>query len=138
MIDHVFVYGTLRPGDVRWHFLEPFAIDEGDPDAVAGELFDTGFDYPAARFREHGGTAEQSTIRGQTLRLHRATLARALTVLDDVEGVVDGEYRRVEVTTARGVVAWAYACGPGLDLTPIESGDWFLHRPIPPRPHPSR
>jgi hypothetical protein len=27
--------------------------------------------------------------------------------------------------TGRGVTAWAYAHGAGLDLTPIESGDWF-------------
>ena len=29
MIDHVFVYGTLLPGDVRWRYLEPFVTDEG-------------------------------------------------------------------------------------------------------------
>ena len=27
MTRHVFVYGTLRPGDVRWHFLEPFVVE---------------------------------------------------------------------------------------------------------------
>jgi hypothetical protein len=35
----------------------------------------------------------------------------------------------VTVRTLRGVDAWAYASGPGLDLVPIPSGDWFLHRP---------
>lgn len=139
MIGHVFVYGTLRPGDVRWPVLAPFAVDEGVADAVAGELFDTGLDYPAARFhddeaaRVDPATPPRSVIRGQTLRLHHATAARALAVLDDVEGVVEGDYCRVAITTAGGVRAWAYACGDGLDLTPIESGDWFLHRPIPPR-----
>ena len=50
MIDHVFVYGTLRPGDVRWSFLEPFVTDDGAADSVVGSLFDTGEDYPAATF----------------------------------------------------------------------------------------
>ena len=50
LIDHVFVYGTLRPGDVRWSFLEPFVTDGGAADSVIGSLFDTGEDYPAATF----------------------------------------------------------------------------------------
>ena len=47
-------------------------------------------------------------------------------VLDEQEDTVLGLYRRVEVTTSRGVRAWAYEYGDGLELTPIESGDWFL------------
>ena len=124
MIRHVFVYGTLRPGDVRWHVLEPFVVDDGWNDTVAGQLFDTGFDYPAAMFNGAG------TIHGHTFALLDASLGRALAVLDEVEGVVDGEYSRVAVRTARGVDAWAYACGSGLDLTPITSGDWLIHRPL--------
>ena len=123
VIRHLFVYGTLRPGDVRWHVLEPFVVDGGWSDTVAGRLFDTGFDYPAAVFDGAG------TIHGHTFALLEVSLGRALEVLDEVEGIVDGEYSRVSVRTARGVDAWAYACGDGLDLTPITSGDWFLHRP---------
>ena len=124
MIRHLFVYGTLRPGDVRWHVLEPFVVDGGWPDTVAGQLFDTGLDYPAAVFDDTG------TIHGHTFGLLESSLGRALEVLDEVEGIVDGEYSRVIVRTAQGVDAWAYASGQGLDLTPITSGDWFLHRPI--------
>ncbi len=126
MIDHVFVYGTLRPGDVRWHLLEPFVVDGGWRDSVTGQLFDTGLDYPAALFDGDG------TIHGHTFALLESSASRALDVLDDVEGIVDGEYSREIVRTARGVDAWAYASGGGLSLTPIPSGDWFLHRP--PRP----
>jgi gamma-glutamylcyclotransferase (GGCT)/AIG2-like uncharacterized protein YtfP len=122
-IQHLFVYGTLRPGDVRWHVLSPFVVDGGWLDTVAGELFDTGLDYPAAVFNDRG------TIRGQTFALLEASIERALEVLDEVEGIVDGEYRRVVVRTGRGVTAWAYASGSGLELTPIPSGDWFHHRP---------
>ncbi len=124
MIRHIFVYGTLRPGDVRWHFLRPFVVDEGWTDTTSGELFDTGFDYPAAVFNDRG------TIRGQTFALLEASAEQALRVLDEVEGIVDGEYSRVVVRTASGVDAWAYACGDGLELTPIPSGDWFHHRPV--------
>jgi len=120
---HLFVYGTLRPGDVRWHFLAPFVVDDGWLDTVPGQLFDTGLDYPAAMFDDEG------TIVGHTFALLVESAARALEVLDEVEGIVDGEYSRVMVRTGRGVDAWAYASGSGLDLTPIPSGDWFLHRP---------
>ena len=123
MIRHLFVYGTLRPGDVRWHVLEPYVVDGGWHDTVAGQLYDTGFDYPAAMFNDVG------TIHGHTFALLEASWDRALEVLDDVEGIVDGEYSRVIVRTAQGVDAWAYVSGEGLDLTPITSGDWFLHRP---------
>jgi gamma-glutamylcyclotransferase (GGCT)/AIG2-like uncharacterized protein YtfP len=124
VIRHVFVYGTLRPGDVRWHLLEPFVVDGGWADTVAGDLFDTGLDYPAAIFNGRG------TIRGQTFALLEASLERALEVLDEVEGIGDGEYSRVLVRTGRGVDAWAYQSGPDLELTPIPSGDWLQHRPL--------
>jgi gamma-glutamylcyclotransferase (GGCT)/AIG2-like uncharacterized protein YtfP len=119
MIRHLFVYGTLRPGDVRWSFLEPFAADEGVDDSVAGSLFDTGLDYPAAIF-DRGGT-----IMGRTYELRTERLDVALDVLDAEEDTVLGRYRRVAVTTGRGVTAWAYEYGEGLQLTPIASGDWF-------------
>ena len=126
MITHLFVYGTLRPGDVRWPLLEPFVVDDGWPDLTSGELFDTGLDYPAAIFGGNG------RITGRTFALLEASLDRALARLDEIEDVVGGEYSRVVVRTGRGLHAWAYAYGSGLELTPIPSGDWLLHRP--PRP----
>lgn len=119
LLPHLFVYGTLRPGDVRWSFLEPWVVDDGHDDAVPGRLFDTGLDYPAAIFGDGG------LVTGRTYELHRPTLAEALRLIDDEEDTVLGLYRRVEVRTSRGVQAWAYEYGSGLRLTPIESGDWF-------------
>lgn len=116
---HLFVYGTLRPGDVRWALLEPYVADSGAADSAAGRLFDTGLDYPAAVFGGDG------TIVGITYGLRPDTLAEALAVLDEEEDTVLGLYRRVEVTTGNDVQAWAYEYGDGLDLTPIPSGDWF-------------
>jgi gamma-glutamylcyclotransferase (GGCT)/AIG2-like uncharacterized protein YtfP len=119
----LFVYGTLRPGESRWAHLAPFVVDQGWPDAVAGRLFDTGHGYPAARFAaEHPGR-----ITGQTLVLLGGSLDRALHVLDEIEGAVWGLYRRVTVTTERGVRAFAYEYGDRDDhesLRPIPSGDW--------------
>ena len=118
-ISSLFVYGTLRPGDVRWSLLEPFVTDDGVDDTVAGALYDTGLDYPAAVFDGSG------TIIGRTFELRPDSIAHALADLDEEEDTVLGLYRRVPVTTYRGILAWAYAYGDGLELTPIPSGDWF-------------
>ena len=122
-VHHVFVYGTLRPGDVRWRFLAPFVIDEGWPDTVPGRLFDTGLDYPAAIVDERADPG--GTIVGQTYALLTESITRCLEVLDAEEDTVGGRYRRVVVTTGRGVRAFAYEYGAGLELVPIPSGDWF-------------
>lgn len=122
-IAHLFVYGTLQPGDVRWPILEPFVADEGVADTVAGQVYDTGLDYPAAIFGDTG------TIAGRTYALRSDRRDEALVVLDHVEDTVAGLYRRVSVTTGRGVDVWAYAYGAGLDLTLIPSGDWFDRPP---------
>lgn len=121
----LFVYGTLLPGDIRWPILEPFAADEGVSDAVRGQLFDTGLDYPAAIF----DVASSDLVYGRRYELHLDSLDEALRRLDIEEDVVLGLYRRVGVTTEAGVAAWAYQYGDGLDLTPIPSGNWF-DRPL--------
>ncbi|NND74621.1 MAG: gamma-glutamylcyclotransferase [Ilumatobacter sp.] len=118
-ITHLFVYGTLRPGDVRWSLLAPYVADDGVADTVSGSVFDTGRDYPAAVFGNSG------TIRGRTYRLRAPSIADCLAALDHEEGTVEGAYRRVVVTTGGGVAAWAYEYGRGLDLIRIASGDWF-------------
>ncbi len=125
---HLFVYGTLLPGDVRAHLLAPFVVDEGWPDTITGRLFDSGHDYPAAILddrAEPGGV-----IVGRTYALLEESSQRALDVLDEVEGVVGGSYRRVLTTADSGTQVWVYEYGHGLDLTPIASGDWLAHRPV--------
>jgi len=125
-VTHLFVYGTLQPGDVRWPFLEPFVVDEGWPDSITGRLFDTGLHYPAAIMddrAEPGGT-----IIGRTYPLLESSLTRALVVIDAEEDTVGGRYHRIVVTTERGTRAYAYEYGDGLDLVEIESGDWMANR----------
>lgn len=118
--DHLFVYGTLRPGEVRWHYLSPFVVGQAVDTTVAGTVYDTGLDYPAARF---GGPGR---IVGRVYELSR--VEEALAQLDEVEGAVRGLYQRIRVLTDSGHVAWAYECGDdSLLVRRIESGDW-AHR----------
>jgi gamma-glutamylcyclotransferase (GGCT)/AIG2-like uncharacterized protein YtfP len=115
---HLFVYGTLRPGEVRWQHLAPFVVGEGVDTTVAGDVFDTGLDYPAARF---GGDRR---IKGRVYELTR--IDDALAHLDEVEGAVRGLYHRVTVETTSGHRAWAYECGDeALLVRHLECGDWL-------------
>jgi gamma-glutamylcyclotransferase (GGCT)/AIG2-like uncharacterized protein YtfP len=120
-LSHLFVYGTLQPGDVRWHFLEPFVVDEGRPDSAPGQVFDTGLGYPGAQFE----STSSSAVIGRAYTLLESSIDQCLKVLDAEEGTVGGHYRRIAITTTRGVRAWAYQYGGGLKLTPIVSGNWF-------------
>jgi gamma-glutamylcyclotransferase (GGCT)/AIG2-like uncharacterized protein YtfP len=119
MITHLFVYGTLRPGQQRWPFLEPYVVDEGHDATVTGALYDTGNNYPAARFDRAG------TIHGRVFPLHVKRLDEALELLDEVEGAVIDLFRRVAVTTSTDIEAWAYDyCGETI-FPVISSGDWL-------------
>ena len=96
----LFVYGTLRFGDVRWKFLEPFVMDHGEADHADGTLFDTGAGYPAALFNAPDHPA--SVIVGHRYRLRPSQLSTALQTLDEVESAVTGLYQRIVITTRSG------------------------------------
>jgi gamma-glutamylcyclotransferase (GGCT)/AIG2-like uncharacterized protein YtfP len=117
--NRVFVYGTLRPGEERWVHLAPYVVGDGLDTTVAGDVYDTGLHYPAARF---GGAGR---IVGRVYEL--TDLSNALAHLDDVEGAVRGLYRRVTVVTETGDTAWAYECGDdALLVRHLSHGDWAL------------
>ena len=122
MIRHLFVYGTLRPGEVRWRFLEPFVVDEGHEDTAQGTLFDTGNGYPAAKF---GGS---DVIKGRVYELQASRTDEALALLDEVESGVLDLFRRVSITTGTGHPAWAYEYGGDMPFVAIPSGDWLARR----------
>ncbi|MBI4885003.1 MAG: gamma-glutamylcyclotransferase [Actinobacteria bacterium] len=123
IIDHLFTYGTLQPGESRWQELAPFVGDEGIPACVAGRLYDTELDYPAAIFDDSSVT---DLIHGRVYRLHCDRLAEALAHLDEVEGAVSGSYHRIAVRTLIGLQAWAYQCGEAaLLLRRLPEGDWL-------------
>lgn len=121
MLDALFVYGTLMVGRCRWPILEPYVVGGSGgmgPAAAAGRLYDTGFEYPAARFDRDG------RIWGQVARLHPESLAVALDLLDQVEGAVEGEYTRVVIRTDDGDSAWAYEYGLSPDGLVDLGGRW--------------
>lgn len=122
--DHLFVYGTLLPGEVRWRFLAPYVTGPGPLDTVTGRLYDTRYGYPAAVF---AGTAR---IRGRVYRLRDDNRERALAHLDEVESVEECEYRRVVVTTGSGVRAWAYEYLERIDprFRLLPGGNWLTRR----------
>ena len=104
----LFVYGTLMVGHCRWPILEPFVATGAGGAArcrVSGRLFDTGLEYPAARFDLAG------VIHGQRFVLRPSRVTEALAVLDRVEGGVEGDFHRVEVRTETGLTAWSYQFG---------------------------
>jgi len=120
-VDQLFCYGTLLPGQERWKFLAPFVLGY-EPDQVSGRVYDTGLGYPAALFDRVG------VIHGFRFRLDLEQLSEALLLLDEIEGAVEGLYRRVLVTTSMGVEAHAYQYGGTLDqLIDIPEGDWLTH-----------
>jgi gamma-glutamylcyclotransferase (GGCT)/AIG2-like uncharacterized protein YtfP len=122
MITHLFVYGTLRPGQQRWPFLEPLVTDEGHNESVVGKLYDTGHGYPAAKFDRPG------TIFGRVYPLKIDRLDEGLKLLDEVEGAVIDLFRRVAITTSTGLEAWAYEyCGEP-EFPEITRGDWMAQQ----------
>lgn len=120
MITHLFVYGTLRPGQQRWQHLAPFVVDEGHDDSVTGVLYNTGNGYPAACFTDHG------LIQGRVYALSGDRLDEGLRWLDEVEGSVLDLFGRVAVTTSSGLEAWAYEYHGDEELPEIASGNWLL------------
>ncbi|CAN5762548.1 hypothetical protein BH10ACT1_BH10ACT1_08420 [soil metagenome] len=132
MLATVFVYGTLMPGHLRWGLIAPFATSSRKTQ-VAGELYDTGRGWPAARFAAPlgvpalarpviaGDAGLGAGIPGWLVELAPSSAATLMSQLDEVEGAVLGEavepvgtgapaadYRRVRVSTIDGVEAWAY------------------------------
>jgi len=122
--DHLFVYGTLQPGEVRWRFLAPFVTGPGPLDTTTGRLFDTGWGYPAAVF---DGSAR---VLGRVHRLRPSGRDAALVRLDGVEAAVRGAYRRVEVRTGSGLRAWASEYGDRLQphFRRLPAGNWRIRR----------
>ena len=103
MTSRVFVYGTLQPGQPRWPLLAPFGIQIGSLACARGELFDTGYGWPAAVF-DAGAATE---VPGVVVAIRAELLEEALVALDEVEGVDGGLFQRV-VIDVDGRSCWAY------------------------------
>jgi len=122
-LDQVFCYGTLLPGEERWHYLEPYVLAQ-DEDQASGRLYDTGLGYPAALFDQVG------VIHGMVFTIDRLRRDEALDLLDEIEGAVAGLYHRVSLVTALGRNAYGYQFGGGIEgLTAITHGRWLDRNP---------
>ena len=114
----LFVYGTLMPGHLRWNVLEPHALG-WRPAAVEGVLYDTGEGWPAAVF-----VPGESLVRGWAVDLRPEVAEVVLDHLDEVEGVAEGLFARVEVALLTGEEVVAYELGTDpRALTRIEVWD---------------
>jgi gamma-glutamylcyclotransferase (GGCT)/AIG2-like uncharacterized protein YtfP len=118
-VKHVFVYGTLMPGELRWPSLAPYAIGKPVAGTIKGTLYDTGHGFPA--FFADG----EGAVPGYLIELNPESAAKAWQELDDIEGTASGPYRRQSmlVTTADGKVipAYTYTGYEHLRGTPIPS-----------------
>ena len=115
-IARLFVYGTLMPGEERWHLLEPLAAP-GAPEAAtaAGLLYCTPYGWPAAAFDQ----AAAAAVPGLVVALRDPDIA--LPVLDEIEGTGTGLFKRRVIKTTAGE-CWAYHWpGPTSGFQPITS-----------------
>jgi len=144
----VFVYGTLRPGQVNYSIVSAAVTAQ-----VPARLDDHALRAAVTAGFRYGTVADGHQVVGDLLRLERGAETVLLGVLDRLEGyrpgAVSGSHfiwvRRRVTTTAESshgpagtvVEAWLYLAGPrirldGLDL--VTGGDWTTRSPITPPP----
>jgi gamma-glutamylcyclotransferase (GGCT)/AIG2-like uncharacterized protein YtfP len=108
VMEHLFVYGTLAPGQPNEHVLAPYA-GGWTPATVRGELLDRGWGpengYPSIALRTDGGEVRGLLFGSEAIGEHWSTL-------DAFEGP-GYERVRTTATTADGEVeAWVYVDRP--------------------------
>lgn len=118
---HLFVYGTLMPGQSRWRLLQPYAVS-WEPATARGRLWDTGRGYPAVLFDPGGGP-----VRGFRVEVGPELSGAAVSAMDGVEG--EGVlFRRVAVATSSGPALAYEWLGPTEGMTPLPHG-WPARSP---------
>ena len=120
----IFVYGTLKPGGIRWPVLAPFVAGKPISASIEGTLVDPGFGWPAL-------VLEPGTVTGYLVELAEDSREEAWRTLDAVEGAdqTDPLFRRISLAVAYGTdeqtcTATSYLyCGETLGLPRI-GGTW--------------
>ena len=102
----VFVYGTLKPGQVRWPLLKQYAPAYVTRCEYPGYLYDCR-DYPAAVFTQN---VTDTHIVGYSVTFLARQQEEILATLDKVEGVSHGLFVQKEIDVA----VYAYEIGPRL------------------------
>ncbi len=98
----LFVYGTLKRGDVRAYLLQSQSYLGEAKTQPSYRLFNTG-DYPALVEAAPLGLAGRA-ILGELWRIDQDCLSR----LDEEEGMDEGLYERRLIELAIGQEAWVY------------------------------
>ena len=129
MVDHLFVYGTLRSFSRRRaaRMLRREARSLGLAEAE-GRLYDLGA-HPGAVFRLGSGT-----VLGELFALPEDP-SELFAALDDYEGLAqhhrEGEYRRERIGVRLGdgtrLPAWVYALARAPEARLVAEGDWLAH-----------
>ncbi len=119
-IEHVFVYGTLLPGECRGNVLEGFNPTASQAAQVTADLRHLG-SYP-------GLVPGPGTVHGRLYSFQDP--AAALTTLDSIEGFQPGKpslYRRVVILakTSSGPHWASTYVYDGDDGVPIPNGNWL-------------
>lgn len=110
-VDQLFVYGSSKPDRPRYQYIAHFVADSR-PAQVEGLLYDTGADYPAAKF----GIGRP--IPGYVLTIKPGQEEDFFRQMDMIES---GLFGRKSVTTLAGDRVWAYEWnGPTDGFTPID------------------
>jgi gamma-glutamylcyclotransferase (GGCT)/AIG2-like uncharacterized protein YtfP len=131
----VFVYGTLRPAQVNWPHLAPWAV-RTEPARLPGHRL-YALEYPCAVAADAATGRAIPAVLGDLVWLREDRYAEALEALDEFEGVhadaTRSLYVRARLTvvtpTAPPRLAWAYLAGTVLRarLRPeleLRSGEW--------------
>jgi gamma-glutamylcyclotransferase (GGCT)/AIG2-like uncharacterized protein YtfP len=127
MTPHIFVYGTLRPGEPAFHrWLGGQAVEHRPARLADHALFGVTFRYPFV-VPDPG-----FVVIGDVVTVPGVVIEETLARLDGYEGP---EYvrREVAVEPERGdpVQAWTYVAFPDIELPDSEripSGDWRSRR----------
>ena len=126
MIQFIFVYGTLKIGGRNAHALEKICATVR-PGTIHGELYNTGFGYPAA----HNIDKTDKLIIGE---VHSFTdIYAALEICDSIEGCHNGSiggdnlYNRIttqcRLDTGELVECWVYETNRDVSFMQlVESG----------------
>lgn len=96
--DKLFVYGSTMPGQSRYDYIKHY-VASSTPDSVEGLLYDSGQDYPLAKF----GPGEP--IPGYVLTIHEDSAQEFFTSMTQMES---GLFSLVEVRTRSGERVRAY------------------------------
>ena len=139
-IAHLFVYGTLIPGQRNWPLIEELIA----PDPIHGacargwRMWHVGADYPTITPAD-----PKHTVRGTLLRIAPDARHELLELCDDLEGHTPGSddnyYERVAAPIEQAPggpthSAWLYHWTPArlqatkVRLTEVPGGDWVRWR----------